>query len=112
VGAEVRVKAAGGISSFADARQMMRLGADRLGTSRLVRLKLAEEKEAEEEAGAGAFGDAHAYGLTSGQLRELARAAAVARRRAYTPYSGFAVGAALLCGNGRIFTGCNVENAA
>lgn len=38
VGEGVRVKAAGGISSFADAEEFMRLGADRLGTSRLVKI--------------------------------------------------------------------------
>ncbi|MCI9191567.1 MAG: deoxyribose-phosphate aldolase [Lachnospiraceae bacterium] len=38
VGREVKIKAAGGISSFEDAEAFMRLGADRLGTSRLVRL--------------------------------------------------------------------------
>ena len=32
--------------------------------------------------------------------------------RSYSPYSGFAVGAALLCADGAVFTGCNVENAA
>lgn len=32
--------------------------------------------------------------------------------KAYAPYSGFCVGAALLDQNGRIFTGCNIENAA
>ena len=30
----------------------------------------------------------------------------------YTPYSNFDVGAALLCDNGNIYTGCNIENAA
>lgn len=32
--------------------------------------------------------------------------------KSYVPYSGFPVGAALLCKDGTVFTGCNVENAA
>ena len=44
VGRGVRMKAAGGIKSFADAEEFIRLGADRLGTSRIVKLAKAEEK--------------------------------------------------------------------
>ena len=38
IGKDVKVKAAGGISSFADAEKFMSLGADRLGTSRLIKI--------------------------------------------------------------------------
>lgn len=43
VGENVKIKAAGGISSFEDAEEFIRLGADRLGTSRLVKLMEAGE---------------------------------------------------------------------
>lgn len=46
------------------------------------------------------------------QYKALMTAAAEARELAYAPYSHFCVGAALLARDGRIFTGCNVENAA
>ncbi len=42
---------------------------------------------------------------------ELIKLALEARQKSYSPYSGFAVGAALLCKNGRVFTGCNIENS-
>jgi cytidine deaminase len=47
------------------------------------------------------------------ELREqLIRASIDARERAYAPFSKFLVGAALLTPEGRIYTGCNVENAS
>jgi len=42
----------------------------------------------------------------------LVQLAIDARQNAYAPYSGFTVGAALLCADGTVFTGCNVESAA
>ncbi|MCI5899965.1 MAG: cytidine deaminase [Hominisplanchenecus sp.] len=42
----------------------------------------------------------------------LVREAYAAQERAYAPYSHFMVGAALLAENGRIYRGCNIENAA
>ncbi len=44
--------------------------------------------------------------------KELIKLAVQARERAYAPYSNFKVGAAVLSKDGRVFTGCNVENAA
>lgn len=44
--------------------------------------------------------------------RDLFEAARVAMRNAYAPYSKFAVGAAILTDNGKIFAGANMENAS
>ena len=45
-------------------------------------------------------------------MKELVLQAEQAMEKAYAPYSGFKVGAALLTKNGKVFTGCNIENAA
>lgn len=44
--------------------------------------------------------------------QDLMNRAIAARENAYAPYSGYLVGAALLCGDGTVYTGCNVENAS
>ena len=44
--------------------------------------------------------------------RELIEQAYQARENAYTPYSHFQVGAALLTKSGKVYTGCNIENAS
>ena len=46
------------------------------------------------------------------ETKELISQALSARENAYAPYSGFMVGAALLCKDGTVYTGCNIENAA
>ncbi len=43
---------------------------------------------------------------------ELMQLAKEAMGHAYAPYSGFQVGAALLCADGTVYQGCNIENAA
>jgi len=45
------------------------------------------------------------------EYSQLVEIAIEAREKAYVPYSGFYVGAALLTQDGRVFTGCNIENA-
>lgn len=48
-------------------------------------------------------------GVIERRLKTAARAAA---KKSYSPYSKFAVGAAILAGSGKIYPGCNVENAS
>lgn len=50
--------------------------------------------------------------ITAEQEKQLVQTALLAREFSYSPYSHFAVGAALLAENGTIYQGCNIENAA
>ncbi len=50
--------------------------------------------------------------MTEEIKQKLIKAAFEAKRKAYAPYSGFQVGAALLTKDGRIYQGCNIENAS
>ncbi|MBE3586981.1 MAG: cytidine deaminase [Thermoanaerobacteraceae bacterium] len=45
-------------------------------------------------------------------VEKLINTARAAREKAYAPYSGFSVGAALLTQEGRLYSGCNIENAS
>ena len=47
--------------------------------------------------------------MTYSQLIEIAEKA---REQSYSPYSGYTVGAAVLCADGEVFVGCNIENAS
>lgn len=44
--------------------------------------------------------------------KDLYKLSAEARKFSYSPFSGFSVGAALLCSDGSVFTGCNIENSS
>ena len=50
--------------------------------------------------------------LSAPLCRRLEKAARAAAKNSYSPYSRFPVGAAILAGSGKIYTGCNVENAS
>ncbi len=50
--------------------------------------------------------------LMQPQIQDLITAAIAAKKKSYSPYSHYQVGAALLTGDGQIVTGCNIENAA
>ena len=50
--------------------------------------------------------------MTEQEIQKLIERAIVAREKTYSPYSHFGVGAALLCEDGAIYEGCNIENAS
>ena len=50
--------------------------------------------------------------MTELEIQKLMDCAKKARENAYSPYSHFAVGAALLCEDGTLYEGCNIENAS
>ena len=50
--------------------------------------------------------------LTKKMITQLNKTALEMRKMAYIPFSGHAVGAALLAKDGRVFTGCNIENSS
>ena len=60
------------------------------------------------EVGAGAFSEK----IPEPIKKELCELAIAAREKSYCPYSHIAVGAALLCADGSVYTGANIENAA
>lgn len=92
------IKAAGGIKSIWDAKALLAAGADRLGTSSIIGKLIENGEEGQDKA--------------LSENMKLMDAAKEARKKAYAPYSHYTVGAALLCNDGRVFKGCNVENAA
>lgn len=102
IGSKVKIKAAGGISSMEDAEKFLSLGAERLGTSRMIKLikdKMDKEKMDYRK-------------LDKKRIEEMIALAMEQMQYSYAPYSEFKVGAALLTENGKLYTGCNVENAA
>lgn len=58
---------------------------------------------------AGISRDENASPVSDDELLKLAQ---IAMKNSYSPYSHYAVGAALLCKNGRVYLGCNIENAS
>lgn len=50
--------------------------------------------------------------MTEQEIQNLIERAIVARKKSYSPYSHFGVGAALVCEDGSIYEGCNIENAS
>ena len=71
-----------------------------------------KEMRAMEEKALGMAGIARGEGPASVTDAELLALARLAMENSYSPYSHYAVGAALLSADGRVFQGCNIENAS
>ena len=107
IGDEVKIKAAGGVRSKEDMEAYLKAGADRIGTSSAIAmLEDAPEDGGETQARED---EKTACAVDYGQLVAQAYKA---KEMSYAPYSGFHVGAALLGESGKVYFGCNIENAA
>ncbi|MDD3335899.1 MAG: cytidine deaminase [Eubacteriales bacterium] len=82
------------------------MGYDHMEENEKKEMRLMEEKALNM---AGISREEQTPHATDDELLALAR---LAMTRSYSPYSHYPVGAALLCKDGRVFTGCNVENAS
>ncbi len=82
-----------------------------MGYDHIEPFEREEMRKMEEKAlnMAGMSREADAAGATDEELLELARQA---KEFSYSPYSKYRVGAVLKCADGRVFTGCNIENAS
>lgn len=76
------------------------MGYDHMQEDEKARMRAMEEKAL------------NAVGISRVTDEELIALARQAMQNSYSPYSHFKVGAALLCPDGRVFTGCNIENAS
>ena len=65
-----------------------------------------------EEKALGMAGVTRDDGALAPSDEDLCRLARLAMQKSYSPYSKYAVGAALLSADGRVYTGCNIENAS
>lgn len=82
------------------------MGYDHMEENEKKEMRLMEEKALQM---AGISREENASPVSDEELLKLAR---MAMQNSYSPYSHYAVGAALLCENGRVYLGCNIENAS
>lgn len=102
IGPNVKIKAAGGIRSREDMEAYIKAGCSRIGTSSALSFLLPRSMEEGSKS----------VSFLRPDILKLIEKAYEAKEHSYAPYSGFHVGAALLAANGKIYQGCNIENAA